>query len=383
MPTYLLQLGNTPELSLIELSALLPGLTITKLTDHVYSVELVDDDAANALLDRSGGLVKVARVLEHIPLDSTPEFIQEHLQEQLLALDLPKFKFGVSEWERDHLEPLSIAKLKKDLQAQGLKVRYLDGPRTGLSASILSHQSLAELIVFNTADDIIIALTVSIQNIDAWSFRDRSKPYADRKKGMLPPKVARMMVNIAVGDSDQPTGILYDPFCGTGTVLAEALLRNTSVVGSDLDSDSIVGTKANLQWLVKELSLDESKIGAIFTSDVSQVTLDRIGRPVQYLVTEPFLGKPTPTSEQLPGIFKGLEKLYLGAFKRWTKVLSPGATVAIVLPIVQDGKRIYTLESLIDKLADLGYTTLYEPVVYRRENAIVQRHIHFLRFQSN
>ncbi len=380
MSTYLLQLGNTPELSRVELESLLPTAELTSLAENVIAVELPDDEAANTLVDTSGGLIKAARLLETLPHDTSDEILQEKIIEFLINLDLKKFKFGLAEWGRDHLEALSVASVKKELLAQGLKVRYLEGPRTGLSSSILSHQSLAEIIVFQNEDSIFLALTVAVQDIDAWTLRDRGKPYADRRKGLLPPKVARMMVNCALGGTDKPTGVLYDPFCGSGTVLIEALVRGSHVAGSDLDQEASSGTRTNIAWMVDRLKLDSAAVGNIFMSDATQVTADRIGRKVQYIVTEPFLGKPTPTSVQLPGIFKGLEKLYLGSFKAWTRILTPGATIVMIFPLVVDGKNTYSLESLIDKLAPFGYTTLHEPVVYHRPQAIVQRQIHFLKF---
>ena len=108
---------------------------------------------------------------------------------------------------------------------------------------------------------------------------------------------------------------------------------------------------------------------------------------IDLLITEPFLGKPKPNPAKVPFILKGLEKLYRGAFRHWSKILKDGATVVIVIPsiVVQDKKgktRIYTLEKLIDSLASLGYTTSSEPIEYFREQAIVRRNIYTFTYNT-
>ena len=99
------------------------------------------------------------------------------------------------------------------------------------------------------------------------------------------------------------------------------------------------------------------------------------------------MGKQKPNAAKLPFVFKGLEKLYLGAFKHWTTLLADGASVVIIFPAVaienKHGKTItYNLESLIDKLAQFGYTTLSEPILYHRPQAVVQRQIYRFRFNK-
>lgn len=220
----------------------------------------------------------------------------------------------------------------------------------------------------------------------AWLQRDRNKPYSDHKKGMLPPKVARMMVNIAAGQwqklhgdrATQPT--LYDPFCGSGTVLLEASLRGLPVIGSDIDAAAVAGSKKNLQWLQKKQQLTPKS--QIFQADVSHVSGDEADFPVALLVTEPFLGKPRPQPEQVPNIFKGLGKLYLGAFKNWRQLLEDGAVVCCVFPRVTIAGKTHTLTSLIDKLEELGYSTLFGAMQYSRPEAIVKREIYLFKYSK-
>jgi len=226
--------------------------------------------------------------------------------------------------------------------------------------------------VIGSLDKIYLGETIDVQDIDDWTKRDRRKPYADSKKGMLPPKVARMMVNIGTGNTSKT---VYDPFCGTGTVLLEGLMTGHDVVGSDIDGRATAGAEKNIEWLRDQY--DVTGEAKLFFSDATQVAkLQELREnPVDVIVTEPFLGKPKPQFKELNNVFKGLEKMYLGAFKAFREVLKGGGKIVIVFPMVETPKKTYDLAKLIDKLEQLGYTTTSEPVVYARFGAVVQRQI--------
>ena len=77
------------------------------------------------------------------------------------------------------------------------------------------------------------------------------KPFIDRrpiKKPFFHPsamqaKLARCMVNL----SQPKTGdLVFDPFCGTGTMLVEALLIGCRVLGSDIKRNMVKGALKNL-----------------------------------------------------------------------------------------------------------------------------------------
>jgi len=273
------------------------------------------------------------------------------------------------------------------LNKNGINSRYIEGSRLGLSAAILIHKKrVKEVYLITTKDGAFLAETLGAQDIDDWTNKDRNKPYFDRKKGMLPPKVALIMVNIAMGDnpvSEDQKRILLDPFCGTGTVLIEGLLTNLDVFGSDLDIEAVEGTKRNLEWLAQDYPFTHEY--KVIMSDATKIPPQP--EKFQYLVTEPFLGKPKPNPAKLPYIFKGLEKMYIGAFKHWTTLLDDGASVVIVFPTVttedaKGRKRTFSLDMLIDKLTTFGNTTLSKPILYSRPQAVVQRQIYRFRFNK-
>jgi tRNA G10 N-methylase Trm11 len=381
MPTFYLLFGNTPELSLAEVKAVVK-VAVEPVTHHIARVQLADEATAKSLQETLGGTVKI--YLEHqlLPRTTSPEGLLPYIAE--IISKSQHRQFSLAEFNRDHLPPLAEQDVKNELKKSGVMTRYRQDSRQGLSAAVLIHETnLIEVGIINVADQIAVTELVATQNIDDWTIRDRHKPYADRKKGMLPPKVARMMVNLGIGTLDVPLDqvSLYDPFCGTGTVLMEAAaLGCKTLVGSDNDAVAIQGTQLNLDWYTQAQNWSGQSRATV--SDVTKMVWPAELPKPNVIVTEPFLGKPKPQLTQLDGIFKGLEKLYWGAFRHWVHLMANPTIIVMVLPTVQTPKRTYTLASLIDKMASLGYTMVSEPILYHRPQAIVQRQIHVFRWQQ-
>ena len=366
--TYFFLLGRTPELSLVELQSLI-AQPVTRIAPEFASAEFESSSDAERIFQILGGSLKVMK-LEGEFIDLAPEDLPHHMAAYLAQEERPTF--ALAEFHRGQAERIDTAEIKKILKKQNKSSRFIDGPRDGLSAAVLLHHKVTELNIIQIENKTLFAKTLAVQDIDDWTQRDRAKPYADRKKGMLPPKLARIMVNMAVGQHSKV--LVYDPFCGSGTVLMEALMRGCDGLASDLDTKAVQGTQANLEWLSETYQLQQKF--QVFQADTTNFVPKQSDFPkVDALVTEPFLGKQTPKSDQLPNIFKGLEKLYLGAFKHWIKFLADEAKVVIVFPYVLDPKIAYSLENILDKLKTLGYTASSQPILYARPDATVQRQI--------
>lgn len=379
MSKFLILFGNTTLLSKLEFEATYPACSLEQLDEHLFIFES-EEQKASAMIEILGGTVKLFKVVKE--LENSIE--DEKLVEEIVALLLsqtkePYFTFTqIGKGQRS----ISNTDIKNLIKENGKKARYFSSNPS--ESALLSHKSEAtELLSFNLIKEgkLLLAQIMGVQDIDDWTNRDRNKPYADRRKGMLPPKVARMMVNIALGLwQEKNTGkpLLYDPFCGTGTVLLEAGMRKLNVYGSDIDQNAVFGTRDNLEWFRKEYDSDiKSKV---FYMDASHVNPESFEIKIDILVTEPFLGKQTPKDQELANVFKGLEKMYLGSLKSFANILNDRAVVAIIFPKVKTDRRSYSLESLIDKLKAKGYNLLVDPVLYAREGARVARQICLFSF---
>ena len=390
-------LGSTPELSWLELTQTFPKICgLERLSKQIAAARLLPPNTTpTQVLAKLGGVVKIAQIISELPTSQSESVTTEIIAH--LSQNTDRVHFALAEWGRDHLPKQEPQTIKKQLTDAGKSVRYRTGPRSGLSAAILLHENdLQELIVITCNEGSYLAKTTAVQNIDQWQVEDRAKPFAQHERGLLPPKVARMMTAIALGtaifdsNSMKADTKLWDPFCGSGTILFEGLLLGVpAVFGSDLDAESIQGTEQNWSWFAKAFAdqLANKQTLLAFQSDATHLDTPPFEtRSISHIVTEPFLGKPTPNLKQIANIQSGLERMYRGMFKEWRTWLQPKATIVCVLPKWQiDGEykqKIFDLHSLIDFLEPLGYTTSSEPVVYARPGAVVQREIWHFTYQQ-
>lgn len=393
---YLFLLGSFPELSWLELQSVLPqSLGLQRLSNFVAGTrQLPKLESDSTLLSVLGGTVKIAEVLNHYEKPSQSELEQDIID--YLSKSAERSEFGIAEWGRDHLPKIDPKTIKDSLVESGISSRYRTGARSGLSAAILLHQEQTEEVVVCTYDGgTVLAKTIAVQNIDQWHDQDRNKPFAERKRGLLPPKVARMMLCVALGsavlDSTSTSeSSLWDPFCGSGTIPFESLLLAVKhVYGSDIDQDSILGSYNNLAWFSQRFSesIANESTCTFFQADATNIVEAPFGEhSITHLVTEPFLGKPSPPLHTVSNIRTGLERMYKGMFKEWRKWLAPNAHIVCVFPRwhfeTPQGSKTFRLDSLFDFLKSIGYTIVSEPVLYARPGAVVQREIYHLQYQS-
>jgi len=369
MHTYFLQLGTTPKLSFEELVSVLGAKKLELIAEYIVRFESTEEINARELQDRLGGCVKILQQVSVLPA-VTPKDVAIAIAATIEG----KITFAYGEFNRADEESIDAGEIKKELVAIDRSVRFVEGKRSGVSAAILLHQKkVQEFIVIATETESYLARTMAVQNIDDWTLRDRRKPYADRKKGMLPPKVARILLNINRPYDAAENRVVLDPFCGSGNILLENAMLREAGIGIDLDKNSVAGTVDNLRWLSETYQQPHNQ--QVYPGDATHIP-ESISRNVTAIVTEPFLGKPKPKPEQVPDIFRGLGKLYLGAFKSWKKFLPNGAPITIVFPHTQVGETVYNMDRLIDKLLALGYTITSGPIKYSRPDAIVSRSIY-------
>lgn len=204
----------------------------------------------------------------------------------------------------------------------------------------------------------------------AWFKRDRGKPYSDRHKGLLPPKIARILVNLAVGANDPEGKTLLDPFCGSGTILLEAGVLKMNLIGNDLDPAQIAGARRNLDFFGLK-----SKLLAYEAAALS----DHLKEEIDFIATEPYMGRPTTRADRLPDLAKGLMKLYLGCLKDWLKFLKTDGRIAMIFPVFDYQGRQYKTSAVIDDPKLIGYNIVARGLLYSQPEAKVRREIVILQ----
>jgi len=359
---YYFFLGNTPELSRLEIESLISG-DLQPVLPGILAYEGQLDITKNVSF--LGGTRKLA---EQKLIGPKADVIT--LLTSVLAVT-PNKNVAITDYAKSGLNKGDLHQLKT---AVNRPLRFVSMETTEHELILLAHQHVAELNILPVVGDetkVSIATTTWIFDAEDWIHRDRNKPYRDIKRGMLPPKLARILVNLATGGKDRS---LYDPFCGTGTVLTEALIAGVrAVYGSDTNPDAITGTQANLDWAVTTYQLPSINV-YLKQADVSHPPFES----VDSIATEPYMGpllddrNPRPL-DKLKDIAKGLDKLYRGAFKAWYNLLPEGGRVVMTIPsFAVYGRVIPTIR--VDSITSLGYNYI-SSVAYGKPGAAVIRNI--------
>ena len=284
MKTYIFLLGQARELCLAELTEVLKFFrlghpSVSGNLAFVQSASSLECDQLQSLL---GGTIKIAEIRGKIP-DLTAESIVEFMD----VGEKTSYTFSLSVYSPEPKIDESLhGEVKALLTPKFSSVRYVLPKNDTLSSVVVTKQRVDEyLLVFDSKEKVwLIAKTVSVQNVESWSKRDFGRPFADPKAGMLPPKVARMMVNLALPESPGATKSLLDPFCGMGTILAEGSVSGWQVVGSDQSAVVVEKARKNLDWLVSEFDLKLTDF-KLYVADATHVSKQLSGVTVSAILT--------------------------------------------------------------------------------------------------
>lgn len=395
-------LGHAPLLSVAEITAVLSSKGKFKIIAYAPAALVVETPTPVNIPELQatlGGTIKIGEVIATVPkTELTPATIAKQLvaiQSAAKEIESKKFHFGFSIYLfKGQLFKLSRnfgLAVKTVLQQQGLgSVRHVVSNEPVLSSVTVTKNKLlthgAELCFLSTDDGVLIVHTKSVQPFASYSERDYGRPGRDARSGMLPPKVAQIMINLAGADKNQ---LLLDPFCGSGTVLTEALLLGfRHLAGSDLSERAVADTKQNVAFIQKQFQLTDVKV-AVSVSDARQLSSNYKPASVGAIVTEPYLGpaqRGNETHKQISDSKSELLALYQNAFKQFAKVLRQGGRVVNVFPVlrgkpIMDELQLRQIEKLGFKRVPLlpselsSFLSPRQSLVYRREGQRVEREV--------
>ena len=386
MMHYAFFLGSNPKLSELELMAVLNGGGFdphnVSPSPRLLLAEL-DKELPDDFIERMGGCERVARVIAQNgkPWNAT------EIVDALSPIPL-KFTLGLSELDCEiGLQDLA-KEIKNECKKRESKVRF-----------ILPKKSIGQLnsaqVMFNKLDEspnmevttakidetYWLLKTIQVQDVQSYEIRDTSRPARFGKVGMLPPKLAQIMINLAVADIEEP--YILDPFCGMGTVLQEGWLMGYKMLGSDINSDMVKASRVNLNWLDQNFRLGDDPKPKVIEQDATKPFAPEYRGSFDAIVTEPYLGEalhsPLPLDE-IEIRQRSLEMLYLNSMKRLRRLLRTDGRVLLILPTFWTGTEYWYLPTtFLDEIEKLGYRMKHlvpdERILYAREGAFVGREI--------
>jgi len=401
----LLILGRQPALGLAELESLYGAGKIRAVGDKVA---VADVDPCLLTFDRLGGSVKFCRILttlDTVDWKSIEKFLAQVSPGHSERMPEGKMRLGLSAVGMNvDIKQLAATALtlKKAIKKTGRNVRVIPNNSLELNTAQVLHNGLTketgwELVLIRDGDKTIIAQTVKVQDIESYTRRDRERPKRDTKVGMLPPKLAQIIINLAVGElpedklesiCDIPAGrpiprkllgkTILDPFCGTGVSLQEATLMGYDAYGTDLERRMTDYSAANLDWLKKLYGFDEKE--QLETGDATT----HQWRQFDFVASETYLGRPftsPPDSETLARNIADCNLILKKFLQNIHGQAKPGTRFCLAVPAWQIKQNQFKFLPLIDQISDLGYNRVsFEHVrdnqlIYYRPDQIVARQL--------
>jgi tRNA G10 N-methylase Trm11 len=423
-------LGRQPALGMAELERLYGTESTQWFSDQSACI-----DASSFSIERLGGTLKAGRVVASLPRSDwhTASSKLVHAYAASWATHKGKITLGISAYGFN-ISPRDVQKtgivLKQKLKQSSVSLRLVPNAESALNTAASHHNKLGlsgnkvELLVVHARDGrVIIAESIGAQNITALARRDQGRPKRDAFVGMLPPKLAQMMINLATpalrlsnrlqpdsrnpkataaqeitsltrefldaeGGSreswlqkdDQKTSLrLLDPFCGTGVILQEAALMDYSVYGTDLSEKMIDYSQANLDWLAISNHLDIN--ATIYQGDAMDTKWQP---PIDAVACEAYLGQPfsaPPSPEKLASVQKNCDHIISSFLENIAPQLQPGTPLCVAVPAWRDAKGNFTHLPLIKRLEKLGFSrhsfknVKDSDLLYYREEQVVAREL--------
>ncbi len=240
------------------------------------------------------------------------------------------------------------------MREMGLKKANLIRSRSGpeLHSERVVSRSAMDFVVFPIGAKYQWGVTVYVPDVEGFKERSKERPYVTSGIS-LSSRLARLLVNISGVTKGQT---LLDPFCGSGTILAEALLKGANCIGVDRNHGTVERTKDNLEWLAsqREQNGQRSPSYSILVGDATNLRRTLGETAVDAIVSEPIL-LPTLTSppslEKARKLVKHASFIYSEALHEMSGVLKKGGRMVLVTPSVRtkEGKDVaLTFEGIED-----------------------------------
>lgn len=382
---YFFYPGTFEQLSIAELKALAPiyldrNFQINSKSRDFFIVETSSEqDEVLRLFNRLGGFIKLS-----VEIDQE-SFFNEIIESGKKSLD-----FGISYYAEDGKEKSAklANNIKKLLKSAGIKSRFIVSDSGELTSAQIANYSLIdkgfELNIARVNDIEIASRTIAVQDFEGYIERDRNKPEIDVDMGVLPPKLARIMVNLT-GVREGET--IWDPFCGSGNILLEGLMSGLDVLGSDVDHLALDFSRKNINWLANKYDLNDRKYN-VFHYDVvrgdKKVESKLRKTNISAVVFEPYMGPPqrrllnTGKAERL---LSEVQKLLSSTFQTLEHIKAYELVVVGILPEYKtyDGWLGLRYNSFLSKkwkvTADKG-------LHWERKNSIIRRNIFVARLKK-
>lgn len=285
-------LGREFRLSLAEIQSLFPHAFFEYANEQFALVSDISEEEIRDKFAYIGGTIKVIKILDEVR--DVPDFMTvatDYLKRADRTNKVPFAVAGYGEKLDNFATGLRIKKFLKSCEDKSF--RLVNKEPKNINSAVYKKERLGESeteVNFVKAGKIsYFGVTIAYQDVDVYAARDMDKT-RDMGVGMLPPKLAQMMVNLTYSPHPSPLlegeGIksaklpspprrrvgdevkaIYDPFCGLGTILIEAVnMGYGQIFGSDISPEMVQASKKSMENFLGKR--DES--GSVIVSGAKQ-----------------------------------------------------------------------------------------------------------------
>ncbi len=266
---------------------------------------MLEDLDFDVLIKRLGGTVKIAEVFLDYKYKGSEN----------------KLNYGISVYSGNGDKLKSY--LEKEFKKEKVKAVFRKGRENVFMPSEIFAKNLIEFIVYGK----YFGRTIAVFNPRDYKERDETRP-RQILLHQVSLRLARILINLSYARHN-----LLDPFCGVGTILQEAMISELDAYGVDIENESVDASKENLKWLKEKYNLKNNF--KIINGDSKKLHRYFKRNEIHAVATEPDLGtydRKFPSREEINGVLKALENLYLDFFLSLRQVMKKHGKIAIVLP---------------------------------------------------
>lgn len=282
---FAFELWREYRLSIAEIYALFPEMEIIYVDEKILLVDNINEGWLIKIAPKMWWTIKIIKCL------SDKSYDLSEINDLMISLftDERKTNYAVNfYWKTKANQKDFLLKSKKYFAKSWLSTRFVNQDFQNIKSYLVAKEKLIEtktdFNIFFTPLDTFLWSTIFVQDIDSYAKRDFWKT-RDMQVGMLPPKLAQMMINIWWWKS------IYDPFCWLWTILLESIISwNNEVYWSDISEDMIKSTKKNIDFIKDEFNTD-LKTSEVIKLDAKDIANSPIlnNNKIDSIVTEWYL----------------------------------------------------------------------------------------------
>ncbi len=413
--TIFVKLGSNKALSKLELSVLLKKLGVEDVAFTEWMDYIILKLNRNTftkffkILDKTGSIIKAGYLNSEVNIDK--EDVWKLKLKDHLIMNIEKFSS-----EKNKLLKIALDVQAKNIELRNRIINFIRTTTLNYSKEVKIQTKIIgmkktyseltpfqfykenfpkrglEITGFSVKSKLIFGITKWVTNplLDIKQDERRQTRLFTHGTSI---KLARTLVFLSEVSDD---GLLLDPFCGTGTILIEALKRKMQTIGVDKDPKCFRASKDNLnafslQYPAKAKMKDKWVVYSQDSRDLGKILKEK---SLDAIVTEPYLGpflKQLPSIEEARETMKTLEKLYIRVLREGSNLLKDTGKIVFILPVYHysdklevypDIEKIVSQCSLINQESSKFFHVSF-PLQIGRKHNVINRYLTIFTKQIN